>query len=301
MKRNLYCCILAFFLFVKPFYTYAQSSSGSKTLPKKKTVSTPVTKPASKTPAVKKPVTATPKPITSTPEKKTTNTSTIKPSNTPGTTKAPDNRTALPSNPPASKGQSESKTALPPNRTTQTVQPSNKSTTHNTSPTNTSPTSRSSYTSKSRASYASSDGYEKGDNLLNVGIGLSSYYYGNPIGISYEKGVEKDISVGAQLDYNSGNYYYYSSGYKAYYLGARGSIHLNRLLKIRVEKLDLYAGLGLGYQHIRWNDSYYGYNSSLFFNYFIGGKYYFIEKFGAFTELGRTGLSSVRVGLAFKF
>jgi hypothetical protein len=153
-------------------------------------------------------------------------------------------------------------------------------------------------------------GFSKGDKLLNVGVGLSSYYYGTPIGVSFEAGVHKDISVGGQLDYNSGRYndYYYASshwGYKAYYLGVRGSYHFNRLLKIRSGKVDLYAGVGLGYQSFRWNDSGYGYGydyrSGIFPNYFVGGKFYFVPKVAAFAELGYTGLSSSRVGIAFKF
>ncbi|WP_421828798.1 hypothetical protein [Larkinella sp.] len=161
-----------------------------------------------------------------------------------------------------------------------------------------------------KSSRSPSYGYKKGDNLLNIGVGLSSYYYGNPIGLSYEVGVDKDFSVGAQLDYNSGNYgdYYYNSSrwrYTATYLGLRGSFHANRLLKLNTQKVDLYAGLGLGYRSFRWNDSGYGYGydsrSGLFLNYFIGGKYYFGAKVGAFLELGYTGLSSSRVGLSVKF
>ncbi len=152
--------------------------------------------------------------------------------------------------------------------------------------------------------------YEKGDNLLNMGVGLSSYYYGNPLGISFEIGVDKDISVGGQFDYNGGNYgdnYYNSSRwrYTATYFGARGSYHFNRILNLNTKKIDLYAGLGLGYHTFRWNDTNYGYGydfrSGLFFNYFVGGKYYFNDKIGAFLELGYTGLSSSRVGLSVKF
>lgn len=153
-------------------------------------------------------------------------------------------------------------------------------------------------------------GFNKRDKLLNVGLGLSSYYYGTPIGVSFETGVHKDISVGGQLDYNSGRYndYYYSSshwGYKAYYLGVRGSYHFNRILKIRSGKVDLYAGVGLGYQSFSWNDRSYGYgynySSGIFANYFVGAKFYFVPKVAAFAELGYTGLSSSRVGIAFKF
>jgi hypothetical protein len=165
---------------------------------------------------------------------------------------------------------------------------------------------------KVRRSYAY--GYNRGDKLLNLGVGLSSYYYGTPIGLSYESGVGDDVSFGAQFDYNSGNYdgYYNSNyrwGYSAYYAGIRGSYHFNRALGINDKDIDLYAGVGLGYQRFRWDDDSYGYGygysynyrSGLFFNYFIGGKYYFSEKIGAFVELGYTGLSSSRVGLSVKF
>lgn len=171
------------------------------------------------------------------------------------------------------------------------------------------PTTTSAWNTIKRHSF----GYNEGDHLLNIGVGLSSYYNGLPIGFSYESGIHPDISVGAQFDYNSGNYndyygYYYNGyrwGYNAYYLGIRGSYHFNRLLNINDSKIDLYAGVGLGYQHFQWRDRGYGYGyaygSGLFFNYFIGGKYYFTNKVGAFVELGYSGLSSSRVGLAVKF
>jgi hypothetical protein len=81
------------------------------------------------------------------------------------------------------------------------------------------------------------------------------------------------------------------------------------VLQLNEEKIDLYAGLGLGYQRFRWDDDAYGYGygysynyrSGVFFNYFVGGKYYFTPKVGAFVELGYTGLSSSRVGVSFKF
>ncbi|GAB3953638.1 hypothetical protein GCM10028805_37750 [Spirosoma harenae] len=154
-------------------------------------------------------------------------------------------------------------------------------------------------------------GYHQGDNLVSVGIGLASYYgYGTPIGASYEAGIDKDFSVGAQIDYNAGNYgdYYYNNyqwRYTSTYIGVRGSYHVNRILNLNTQKVDLYAGAGLGYRSFRWNDSRYGYgydySSGLFVNYFLGGKYYFTPTVGAFLELGYSGLSPSRIGLAVKF
>lgn len=49
--------------------------------------------------------------------------------------------------------------------------------------------------------------FTKGDNLLNIGIGVNSYYSGGiPLGISYEHGITEDISIGAGLDYLSHRY-----------------------------------------------------------------------------------------------
>jgi hypothetical protein len=148
-------------------------------------------------------------------------------------------------------------------------------------------------------------GYHHNDKLLNIGIGLNSYYYGNPIGLSYEVGSYPNVSIGGQFDFNSSkdnrlNGYNY--GYNAYYVGARGSYHVNEILKIRDEKIDLYVGVGLGYQGIRYKDRTYvsNYGSGLFFNYFVGGKYYFSGKIGAFVEVGYTGLSRSRIGVSLK-
>ncbi|RYU97365.1 hypothetical protein [Emticicia agri] len=327
MKKYIYCCWLIMFMVV-PTMTNAQTSSGSKPLPKKKpaTTSKPnaekkvsnsggssgqslpnkpnadkkVTSNGSgnsvqslpKKPNTDKRVSANSSsssaqslPNKSNADKKVSNTGSSGSVNSQSAVSTTDTKTARPNQSNDNKSATQTKVAHP----VQTVQPKSE------------PVRKYETSSSKRSNFASGGGYAKGDNLLNVGIGLSSYYYGNPIGISFEKGIEKDLSIGGQFDYNSGSYYGYSSGYKAYYLGARGSIHLCRLLKINVDKLDLYAGLGLGYRHFRWNDSYYGNNGGLFFNYFIGGKYYFTEKFGGFTELGYTGLSSVRVGLALKF
>lgn len=165
-------------------------------------------------------------------------------------------------------------------------------------------------TKRKTVSRRSSPGYayNEGDHLLNVGIGLGySGYYSSalPIGASYEYGITSDISIGAQLDlasasyYNS--YYYYNRynyRYTATYLGVRGSYHLNRLLDLNSDKLDLYAGLGLGYRNY---SNYYDYYSPVRFNGFVGGRFSFSDSFGGFIELGYTGLSYSKLGLSFKF
>lgn len=164
--------------------------------------------------------------------------------------------------------------------------------------------------------------YSKTDNLLNVGIGIGSPFFGsgysaslpvNPT-ISYEHGVTEEISIGGQLsyasskiNYNAGYYGYVPSSikYSATYIGARGSYHLNEILDLD-SKFDLYGGASLGYVVLTVSDSSSGYSASALgsavgFGAFAGGKYFFSPKTGVYAELGYQSLSFLSVGVAFKF
>ena len=154
-------------------------------------------------------------------------------------------------------------------------------------------------------------GYNKGDKLLNIGVGVNSYYNGGiPLGISFESGISDVISVGAGVDYLSNKYDIGSgSSYKftAFYFGARASYHFNELFKLSSEQVDLYAGATAGYRSFTWKDSYSSgslsssYGNGIFVGGYIGGKYYFTEGIGAFAEVGATGSTNAKVGLAFRF
>jgi hypothetical protein len=155
---------------------------------------------------------------------------------------------------------------------------------------------------------AQNGGYAKGDKLLNVGVGINSYYSGGiPFGASFEVGITDDISVGGNVDYLS--YKYKELGnfkFTALYFGARGSYHFNTLLNIGNEKVDLYGGAALGYRVFSWKDDYSGgglkssYGSGVYLGIFAGGKYYFASNIGAFVELGAIGSTNARLGVAFK-
>ena len=152
-----------------------------------------------------------------------------------------------------------------------------------------------------------SQAYKKGDKLLNATIGLNSAYSsGLPLGASFEVGVTDAISVGGSLDYTSFKYSGLDYGYKFIYFGARGSYHVNELLKIESDKIDVYGGLGLGYYTASYsgpNGSLYtgAYGGALYFTGFVGGRYYFSDNIGAVLELGGGGVSNVKAGLTFKF
>jgi hypothetical protein len=159
------------------------------------------------------------------------------------------------------------------------------------------------------SSYQASAQFVKGDNLLNIGIGVNSYYSGGiPLGASYEYGITDDISVGGGIDYLSYRYNFGSIryGFSALYLGARGSYHFNNLIKHNVEELDLYAGVILGYRSFSWKDDFDGtindtYGSGVFLGIHAGARYFFKPNLGAFLELGAGGSSNARLGVALKF
>ena len=147
--------------------------------------------------------------------------------------------------------------------------------------------------------------YEKGDKILNVGIGGGGYgYYGNnggvAVGASYEYGIHDFISIGAQADFRFYSYNYFggSSSFVSVPIAARGSYHYGKHF-LTVPQLDLYAGPALGFNID--GSSYYN-DSNIVIGLFAGAKYYFKPAFGVFVELaGGTNMIPVKAGVSFKF
>lgn len=160
--------------------------------------------------------------------------------------------------------------------------------------------------------------FSKGDNVINLGIGVPSYLGGNGyetklplISGSYEYGLFDDllegkasIGVGGYLAYTANRFKYAGNrGYDYSYLiiGPRAAFHYNP-----IENLDTYGGLLLGYNIV--SSSSYGdasdrpaNNESGFIPaIYVGARYYFMNNIAAFAEVGY-GLSLVEVGLSFKF
>lgn len=168
--------------------------------------------------------------------------------------------------------------------------------------------------------HAQESTFAKGDKVVNLGIGLLSglytgSYYTNkmpPISVSFEYGVKDDvldvgsIGVGGYLGYASAKWEDNSWGttygwkYTNFIIGARGSFHYPL-----VDKLDTYAGILLGYNVVSVKDigtAPFGYNasgSSAIFSGYVGGRYYFSEKFAVLAELG-TGIAYLNLGVAIK-
>lgn len=171
-------------------------------------------------------------------------------------------------------------------------------------------------TNTSKNNTSSLRAYSKGDNLLNLGIGIGSPFFGSgyssslPVNpsVSFEKGITDEISVGGQLAYASSKYDVnlpganYSFKQNAFYIGARGSYHLNELFKLD-PKFDVYGGASLGYviASVSNNQGFNGTTGSgVGFGLFAGGKYYFSDNTSVFAELGYQSLAVLNVGIAFK-
>jgi hypothetical protein len=172
--------------------------------------------------------------------------------------------------------------------------------------------------------FANAQSFNKGTHVISAGIGLGSSLWttsgGNStpaISVSFEKGIWEVsdigiISLGGYLGRTSityANSFTDSSwDYKLAYtvVGARSAFHYS---KLNNNKFDLYGGLMLSYNllHIKYDQSFldagiesnYG-ASGMGFSGFVGGRYNFSEKLGAFAEVGY-GVSVLSFGLSLRF
>jgi len=153
--------------------------------------------------------------------------------------------------------------------------------------------------------------FHKGTTAINAGVGLGSYYSGlalPPLSVSLDYGVTGNmingnngsISVGGFVGYAASSY----SGWIAdkvnvsyAILGARGAFHYQF-----APKLDTYAGLMVSYDIVSSNyDAFAIYikGSRVDWSIFLGCRYFFTEKIGAFAELGY-GFYNLNLGVTFK-
>ncbi len=161
--------------------------------------------------------------------------------------------------------------------------------------------------------------FVKGNKVLNLGIGFGSGLYSGtgytssfpPVSASFEVGVKDGIAekgsigVGGYIGYSAHKWEYLGWGWKYSNLiiGARGTFHYPL-----VDKLDTYTGLILGYDIVTAKETgtaVFGYNysassSGLAYSWFIGGRYYFTDKFAGMAELG-VGITYLTLGVALKF
>ncbi len=160
--------------------------------------------------------------------------------------------------------------------------------------------------------------YKKGDNVVNLGIGIGGFagaYGSGGIAITggYEYGFHENISLGGIVGYSSSSddvFAGYGWDYTYILIGARGAYHIDLL---HDPKIDTYGGILLGYNIVSSSatgtlPTYGGYTwgtysasaSYLAYGIFIGGRYYFNTNLAVQAELGY-GLGILNVGIAYKF
>lgn len=159
--------------------------------------------------------------------------------------------------------------------------------------------------------------YKKGDIILNPGLGLGYWYGGGGYGSGFAAGfsinaefscILDEIAIGPYLAFTRRTYDLGADNFNYTFIdiGARGSYHFAKLLKVNNDKFDPYAGAFVGFVASSNNyDDYngynysYGYGSRLQGGVFAGARYYFSDRFGAFGEVG-VGMHPIFVGLTFK-
>ncbi|HTO16747.1 MAG TPA: outer membrane beta-barrel protein [Edaphocola sp.] len=146
--------------------------------------------------------------------------------------------------------------------------------------------------------YANAQGsLGKGGTQLNLGLGVSGW--GIPVYAGVDFGVTDDITVGIEGSYRS---WKYTSAYRFSIIGvgANANYHFNRILELP-EKMDLYAGVSLGYFIFNNPSGYSGsLGSSLGFSGQVGFRYFFTNKVGLQLEAGGGNVSGGKIGLTFK-
>ncbi len=147
--------------------------------------------------------------------------------------------------------------------------------------------------------------FKEGSIVVNAGIGIAPTYNwtdGNlsiPIGGGVEYGVtefeEGVIGVGGDLGFVS------SDNLTITYLGVKGAFHLNRLVEVENQQLDIYAGVGIYYRNFNYSGSEdRNFSTGGYGGYFAGARYYFTENAGVYAEVGNNW-GWLNVGAVFSF
>jgi len=150
--------------------------------------------------------------------------------------------------------------------------------------------------------------FQKGDLLLNAGLGIGYYYAeGLSLNINGEYSITDELGIGPYFAFTQYDHHYagYDYDYTFMDFGVRGSYHFSELFKINVKELDIYGGAFLGF--VVGNYDYDGpgndyddpYDGGIRAGIHAGARYFFSNKFAAYGEVG-IGLSPLVLGVSFK-
>jgi hypothetical protein len=156
--------------------------------------------------------------------------------------------------------------------------------------------------------------FRKGDLIINAGLGFGYAYSNNlrngtglPVGIigNVEYSIFDEISIGGYIGVTRGRYdYYYVNRNERYHyttldIGARGSFHFAKLMRLKEKRFDPYAGVLLGFTN-RSADGIDDYDDTWVRpGVFVGARWFFSPGFGAYAEAGY-GIHPFSIGLTFR-
>lgn len=166
-------------------------------------------------------------------------------------------------------------------------------------------------------------GFNKGKIVPQIGIGLGTYYYtpgyvgrsfAVPVVFGIEGGVHDYVGVGGYFGFVTRRYdrSYNWNGVRRERVstlstGARGTFHFYNMIEdltgadLFTDKLDIYVGVLLGYEHNIYSDENIdSYRGRFFGGGMVGVRYYPTKCFGIYAEVGRNVLSFINLGAAFR-
>lgn len=168
-----------------------------------------------------------------------------------------------------------------------------------------------------KSSYESrnSGSWEQSASIISFGLGFPNVaptYGGNagfpPLYVKYEHGFLRDeIGLGGYVSTGfgeTGTYYGFgSTGYEtnffAFSIAVLGYYHFNKLIPI--EQMDVYAGAGLAFKSVAYDDEdYYDNDATVTVPFKVGIRYYVKPAFAFYAESGWDGMSAVNLGVTLK-
>lgn len=170
-----------------------------------------------------------------------------------------------------------------------------------------------------------SGSFDRHTGLLTLGLGFPNrsgtgldYWGGDekragigPGYIKYEHGIMDELGLGGYVAAAASRYKYgpdrrYTDHTFSVSLGLMAYYHFNKLIPIK--KLDVYAGVGVGFRQLTYTyDDYFGNQDDNRTSFDVmplvkvGARYYFTRTFGVYAEGGYDNMSDVNLGITFRF
>jgi hypothetical protein len=140
----------------------------------------------------------------------------------------------------------------------------------------------------------------------NVAVGYNGLAGFPPLYVKYEQGfLRDDVGLGGYFSTSFGSVRYFNNNnntFSVFSFGLLGYYHFNKLIPI--EKMDVYAGAGLGFRTINYsNDGALGVYPSetrVMPLMKVGIRYYLTPKLAPYAETGYDGMSSLNIGLTVR-